>query len=177
MIFRQDAPSRYPSLSPRRYLARSALPRERFRSLAQLRPQGKKTRCGAARCRRGYSNCRASDRGHDGGSCDGFLTSALVPVDRSALVGIRNPSRSWPGSRPVSKQVIPCWSRSSASFSDPFLTFRCYLARAAVSPPCHRSHSTTCSAPRVFADEHSEVDGRLRKPYFYPGRGYLTSIV
>jgi hypothetical protein len=31
MIFRQDAPSRYPSLSPRRYLARSALPRERFR--------------------------------------------------------------------------------------------------------------------------------------------------
>jgi len=35
MIFRQDAPSRYPSLSPRRYLARSALPRERFRSMVE----------------------------------------------------------------------------------------------------------------------------------------------
>ena len=42
MIFRQDAPSRYPSLSPTRYLARSALPRERFRFLTRSRHAARK---------------------------------------------------------------------------------------------------------------------------------------
>jgi hypothetical protein len=101
MIFRQDAPSRYPSLSPRRYLARSALPRKRFRSLA---------RCGC----HGRRPWRPVIE---------VLRASRLPLIAMVTASIRRMHSGCAPWRPVLKQVLPCRSRSSAAEIDPQPSF------------------------------------------------------